>query len=212
MQPSPLILGAPVVHWGFFEAGARDGIDFSNTYFMEKHLGWTGLCVEPNPVLMDKLLAFKQRKECVRIPNCLSDEPMALDFLAYDSGLAGLAGSVNQDRVNAQLDERGMNRADITKRIQCRRLTDVLLENDIHHVDFLSLDIEGAELSALKGLDFDKISVYALMVENNDLCHNEDVRLYLEGYGYERVMVLGPDEVFVRKPGFSDSDHADSDH
>ena len=197
-----LLMLQHIFQWGrggvFVEAGARDGIDFSNTYFMEKHLGWSGLCVEPNPILMEKLMAFTKRKKCVRVPNCLSNESMALDFLAYDSGLAGLADSVDQARVDAQIKERGIKRADITKRIQCRLLTDILLENDIRHVDFLSLDIEGAELSALKGLDFDKISVYALMVENNDLCNNNDVRHYLEGHGYERVLVFGPDEVFVR--------------
>ena len=34
---------------GFFiEAGAHDGVNQSNTYLIEKVLGWNGLLVEPN--------------------------------------------------------------------------------------------------------------------------------------------------------------------
>ncbi len=35
---------------GFFiEAGAHNGHDISNTLYLEKTLGWTGILVEPNP-------------------------------------------------------------------------------------------------------------------------------------------------------------------
>ena len=35
---------------GFFiEAGAYNGLDFSNTLYFEKVLQWTGILVEPNP-------------------------------------------------------------------------------------------------------------------------------------------------------------------
>ena len=38
---------------GFFiEAGAADGEWFSNTLYFERHHGWTGLLVEPNPDLL----------------------------------------------------------------------------------------------------------------------------------------------------------------
>jgi hypothetical protein len=35
---------------GFFiEAGAHNGVEASNTLYLEKKLGWTGILVEPNP-------------------------------------------------------------------------------------------------------------------------------------------------------------------
>jgi hypothetical protein len=35
---------------GFFiEAGAHDGVEASNTLYLEKKMGWKGLLVEPNP-------------------------------------------------------------------------------------------------------------------------------------------------------------------
>ena len=42
---------------GFFiEAGAADGEWFSNTLYFERHHGWTGLLVEPNPDLLSDLV------------------------------------------------------------------------------------------------------------------------------------------------------------
>jgi FkbM family methyltransferase len=159
-------------HGVFLEAGARDGIDFSNTLFMEKQLGWTGVCVEPNPPLYAKLAAFTERK-CVKVPHCLSDQPKTVGFLAYDSGLAGFAQGGDQARINAQLRERGIDRASITKQISCKTMTDVLLEAGITHINYISLDIEGAEMEALRGLDFDRIYVQSLMIENNRLASGD---------------------------------------
>lgn len=35
----------------FLDFGAFDGITTSNTIVLEKELGWTGICVEPNALL-----------------------------------------------------------------------------------------------------------------------------------------------------------------
>lgn len=44
---------------GFFiDIGAHDGITYSNTYYLEKELGWSGICIEPNPKIYKQLLFF----------------------------------------------------------------------------------------------------------------------------------------------------------
>ena len=48
---------------GFFiEAGAADGEWFSNTLYFERHHGWTGLLVEPNPDLLSNLVKTHRYK------------------------------------------------------------------------------------------------------------------------------------------------------
>ena len=47
----------------FVDIGAHDGITLSNTYVLEKELGWTGICVEP----MDH--EYKKLTEC---RNCIT--------------------------------------------------------------------------------------------------------------------------------------------
>ena len=47
---------------GFFvEAGANDGFTQSNTYALERFLGWTGLLIEPVPWLADLCREFRPR-------------------------------------------------------------------------------------------------------------------------------------------------------
>ncbi|XP_037793352.1 uncharacterized protein LOC119588781 [Penaeus monodon] len=61
---------------GFFlEAGALDGYYQSNTFFLERDLGWTGLLVEPNPVFFEALLARHRRAWATDL--CLGTKPYA---------------------------------------------------------------------------------------------------------------------------------------
>ena len=56
---------------GFFiEAGAADGEIISNTLYFEMRYGWTGLLIEPNPDLLEKLF-WRNRKAWI-FPHCLS--------------------------------------------------------------------------------------------------------------------------------------------
>ena len=49
--------------FGFFiEAGAADREWFSNTLYFERHHGWTGLLVEPNPDLLSDLVKTHRYK------------------------------------------------------------------------------------------------------------------------------------------------------
>ena len=50
----------------FIEAGANDGLAQSNTYFLAKHLGWSGLLVEPVP----KYFRMCTRARKARTVNC----------------------------------------------------------------------------------------------------------------------------------------------
>src|SRR5579872_2283862 len=51
---------------GFFiEIGAHDGISFSNTYYFEKYFGWTGICIEPNADIFNKL---KENRSALCLP------------------------------------------------------------------------------------------------------------------------------------------------
>ena len=43
------IFGAKKRDGFFIEAGAHDGVEASNTLYLEKKMGWRGLLVEPNP-------------------------------------------------------------------------------------------------------------------------------------------------------------------
>lgn len=59
---------------GFFvECGAFDGEHGSNTLYMERHLQWKGILIEPDRKSFDKLLA--KRRHSWALPVCLATEP-----------------------------------------------------------------------------------------------------------------------------------------
>ena len=73
---------------GFFvEAGAYDGQTLSNSLFFELKRAWTGLLVEPNPVLFERLRT-KNRRAWL-FGQCLApgNRPEVVEFEA-----AGLIG------------------------------------------------------------------------------------------------------------------------
>ena len=62
----------------------------------------------------------------------------------------------------------------------------------------MSLDIEGAELDALKGVDFNKYRFGAMAIEHNDEePKRTDVLRFLESKGYRRVHTYEQDDFFA---------------
>lgn len=187
---------------GFFvEVGAHDGISFSNTYFFEKNLGWTGICVEPNPDIFQKLI---QNRHCICEQLCIANHDKSMPFLKCSgyilemySGLLASYDSRFLDRIDKEIAQYGGSKQVIS--VPCIRFKDLFLKHNISHVDFLSLDIEGGEEAALKTIDFTQVQIDAIIVENN---FNEDrIKSYLESQGYHRVERLGKDDIYVHKGG-----------
>ncbi|MGA7325327.1 MAG: FkbM family methyltransferase [Rhodomicrobium sp.] len=55
----------------FVDIGAHDGVSFSNSYFLENNLGWTGIAVEPIPRAIQKLCAIRR---CEVVQGCVAGQ------------------------------------------------------------------------------------------------------------------------------------------
>ena len=65
-------------------------------------------------------------------------------------------------------------------------------------IHFLSLDIEGAELEALRGVPFDKYRFGAMAIEHNEEePKRSDLIKFLEEKGYRRVHTYKQDDFFA---------------
>ena len=71
----------------------------------------------------------------------------------------------------------------------------ILTECEKDVVDFLSLDVEGAELSVLKSVDWDRRHFVVMLIENN--YGTSEVEQFLRTKGYRKAETLGCDEVYV---------------
>ena len=145
---------------GFYvECGAADGQISSNSLYLELFYNWSGLLIEPNPDLFASLL--DKNRQAYMVNSCLSptSKPMLLSFTP-----AGIGGGIS-DLIPA--NQLAMRRIRSTKpiNIQCFPLYSILAALDIKHIDYFSLDIEGAEVDVLKTLSFDHVTTDVISVE-----------------------------------------------
>ena len=82
--------------------------------------------------------------------------------------------------------------------VQCIPLHTLLLAMGNPTVDYLSLDIEGAELPVLRTIPFDKVDVRTMSVE---VAHSDRsaIRKLLRERGYRVLRDLKTDIIFVKK-------------
>jgi FkbM family methyltransferase len=144
---------------GFFlEIGGNDGYSQSNTYALERLHGWHGILVEPLPSLC-RWARLARRRSFVF--NCACVGPGGPDSIEMlDLNLMSVArGMQDADDEQSRL-HRGR-----AVQVPARPLSDVIEEAGGPRVDFMSVDVEGAELQVLAGLDLDRHAPGHLLVE-----------------------------------------------
>lgn len=173
----------------YVDVGAHDGIKLSNTYYLEKNLNWTGICIEANEDLHQKL--------CVNRPNSInvnqliySQSDLELHFeMALNKEIVegnDMLSRISNDEINAINHDYFTEQFIQSKTIKqkTKTLTDVLdAANAPNTIDYCSIDIEGAELACLEGIRFDKYKFLFITIEHgyreyfknkiiNRLCQN----------------------------------------
>lgn len=184
----------------FVDIGAHDGISLSNTYFFEKSLGWQGICIEPIPEVFERLQA---NRKCLCMQGCIYDKSDKVGFLrvhGYPEQLSGIMENYDPrhlERINREVKSRGGSTEVIE--VKCYALTQLLLDQGLKHIDYLSIDTEGGEMGILKSIDFSKIDIEVIDVENN---YGEPFQPFLESVGYKRSSYRGPhgspDEIYYK--------------
>ena len=156
---------------GFFlDIGAHDGVEHSNTYRLERRYGWKGICVEGNPDTFKKLI---KNRNCKCVEACLDSTAQIVEF-AKQGEIGGIVFHENKSQVNP---------LDIIK-IQTRTLKSVLEEfNAPAEIDYLSIDIEGAEDRVLGQFDFSSYKFKCITIERP----SESLRAILKRNGYNLI-------------------------
>lgn len=145
----------------FVEAGANDGFTQSNTYYFERMRNWTGLLVEPVPELYERCRRRRNRSVVVRAALVSPDYPKPEVEMTY-AGLMSVSihafRDAEQRRAHlADAMKLGLIEQPYTLQVPARTLSGILDEfGGGREVDLLSLDIEGAEMAALAGLDLQR--------------------------------------------------------
>lgn len=157
---------------GFFvEAGAYDGFTQSNTYWLERFRGWRGLLVEPVPELAQRAKVVRPAATVVQC--ALGDEERAGQMLRMEFGglMSVVAGAREADWT--AIGTRDGWGEPYSFDAEARTLSSILDQIGAPEVDLLSLDVEGFEAPALRGLDLVRHAPRYILVEihnrENDL-------------------------------------------
>lgn len=156
----------------FIEAGANDGVRQSNTFFLEKRRGWSGLLVEPIPRLAARCRRSRPAATTVQAL-LVSPGHSGREIPLLDLDLMSVVGTANEGLPDLEAHIATAESVQGISRIEARAVGRTLSELIDGHlsrpVDLLSLDIEGYELEALRGLDLDRHRPTWVLIETRRL-------------------------------------------
>ena len=174
----------------FVEVGVGDGVAHSNTRLLELAQGWMGLLIEPNFAMWD---AIRQSRSATLVPSAASESEGELVFHRVATAELSYVGN---DEPKDDLHRLVLE----TRVVPTKTLDDILSENRApQELDYLSIDVEGHELSVLDGFDVQRWKPKALTIEyNNDAARADAIRARLPGYRQVMPSLSGCDLWFVK--------------
>jgi hypothetical protein len=185
------------VEKGFYiDVGANHPEIISNTYaFYLK--GWSGICIDGNVQLATQWKSKRPNDHF--LTKLLSDKIKDVEYTIYPDNTIS---TINQDS-KLRYDQRFKSSDIIIQSVQTDTLQNIIdnfcIIDEIH---LLSVDIEGEELNALRGLDFEKNAPGVVVVEIKNLSlynlKENDVFNFLMSKGYVMICKLLLDAVFVK--------------
>lgn len=188
---------------GFFvDVGAFDGIHLSNSYSFEL-AGWRGVCVEPIPDIFELCLRNRPRTACVHAA-CVGDP--ATDRVTLKREKLGLLSTVSEDvdedDIRRRYENRGLEFEGFESIDVPARTLDSILDEQLPEgvdVDFVSIDVEGAEVQVLDGFDLNRFRPRLVVVEANTAeAKTQNDAIICGHYGYHEAAEVACNVFYAR--------------
>jgi len=147
---------------GFYiDCGANDGVNQSTTWYFEKYLNWNGILIEPLPKIY-KELKLNRSQNNFFFNNALVSSSFKKKLIKMIDFEDSIMAKVNNSKFSNNLSKKTIN-------VKATTLNNIL--NKIPNrkkFDFFSLDVEGAELDVLRGINFSKFSFDYILIETSN--------------------------------------------
>lgn len=139
----------------YLEIGGCDGILCSNTKTLEDFFGFKGILIEPQKHFFDNLKKNRSNKNN-ELHNCAvsNSNDLEIEFIGYN-GEGGIVNYLNTDLNNYNFP---------SYKVKNRKMKDILIESKYNYIDFMIIDVEGAELEVLKSIDFN-FPIFCIIIE-----------------------------------------------
>ena len=155
----------------FIEAGANDGLNQSNTLFLARKHGWSGILIEPVPRLYARCIMNRKDSLCVNValvsPEDSGNYIELIDVDLMTQVKRSKSFAANEAKLKAGETVQGIKRSEIS--VIGRTLSEVIDDSPFEEIDLLSLDVEGFELEVLQGITKEIQFPNWILIETNNL-------------------------------------------
>lgn len=183
---------------GFFlEIGCWDGELISQTAWLEREKGWSGLCVDPFPK------NFRRRK-CQVIQKAISGQQSATrEFVKvsidrrHGGNVSYFSGFRDAIKAHWELIEQHCDYEVVM--VPTITMTELYQEYQLpNYIEFLSVDTEGSELEIFETIDFSTYSFGLIVFEHNeDAIVKRRIGELLMEHGYVLIESLRVDDIYL---------------
>ena len=179
----------------FVEIGAFDGVLGSNCIHFEKSMNWEGIAIEPSKIQFEKL---SKNRNCKVLNAAISSTEKDVEFIEVIEGLTQMSG-IDDDNYSAKLIIENNKKNKFNK----NKMKTSTFEKSIltKEIDYLSIDIEGAELDVLKSINFQEYIIKVISVENNNP-EKINFNSFLKENNFSFFDRVGQDEIFYNNKFF----------
>jgi FkbM family methyltransferase len=161
---------------GFFlDVGSYKWKKISTTYYLEKHLGWSGIAIDANAKLAK---GYEENRPRTRF----------FSYIITDHGgtkedfyFAGPVSSTSEEHAGK------FDMSSRKGRVPTLTLDTLLEREGVEEIDLLSMDIELGEPAALAGFDIDRYRPKLICIETGNTEVRKLIKPYFEKHGYERI-------------------------
>lgn len=170
---------------GFYiECGAYNGVDQSNTWYLEKSLNWKGILIEPSKKTFNELIINRGPKNFFENVALVSENYLKNNNKIYliENNLYSKVSSKN-NILNS-------------KEVVATTLNNILKKHKIYKANFFSLDVEGYEKEVLEGLDLNIFHIDYILIETN---YFDQINLILKSYNYIFLKKLSIHDYLYKK-------------
>jgi hypothetical protein len=167
---------------GFFvDVGCSTPTENSTTYYLEKHLGWSGIGIDALP---EHAEPWKRERPRSRFFSFLVSDRSDEMGTFYRSAVTGLS-STEQNR-EITIEGKSYTVEGEEMQLPTVTLTKLLDDLGVEKIDFLSMDIELSEPPALAGFDIERFAPELVCIEAGRPIRQQLLD-YFDQHGYERI-------------------------